>query len=99
MEWLREENRGLTRMTFVSGVMFLASVAAAIVSRMLTDSYLPDLLMATSIVLALVLGSALATERAVVAQSVRIKKIEDRLAALKENANEKQSASADRPLD
>jgi ABC-type bacteriocin/lantibiotic exporter with double-glycine peptidase domain len=85
MEWLREENRKLTRMTFLSAVLFLASIVATIVSRVLTDGYIPDLLMATSVVLALVLGSAIATERAIVTQSVRIKKLEDRLAALEEN--------------
>jgi hypothetical protein len=45
----------------------------------------------------LVLGSALATERAVVAQSVRIKKLEDRLASLEENAEEEQATEADQP--
>ena len=74
MEWLRDENRKLTRMTFLSTVLFLASIAAAIVSRVMTDDYLPDLLMAISVLMALVLGWGLATERAIVAQSVRIKK-------------------------
>ena len=81
MEWLRDENRKLTRMTLLSTVLFLASIAAAIVSRVMTDDYLPDLLMAISVLMALVLGWGLATERAIVAQSVRIKKLHDRLAA------------------
>jgi hypothetical protein len=97
MEWLREENRRLTRMTFLSGIMFLGSLIATVVSRVMTDGHIPDLLTATSVVLALVLGSALATERAVVAQSVRIKKLEDRLASLEENADEEQAVEADQP--
>lgn len=86
MEWLREENRGLTRMTFLSGVMLLTSVTGAVVSRLFASGHLPDLLIATSVLFAFVLGSAIATERAVIAQSVRTKHLEDRLASLEEKA-------------
>jgi hypothetical protein len=82
MEWLREENRGLTRISFLSGVALLISVVATIVSRFVTDNHLADLFMLAALLFAFITGGAQATERATNSACVRINRLEARVTTL-----------------
>jgi hypothetical protein len=82
------ENRALTRIIFLSAGGFLVCVSAAIVSQLVPESWPTSwpvsVLIMSSIILALVNASMLATQRGLDAQGVRIKRLEERLAELEQ---------------
>jgi hypothetical protein len=81
MEWLREENRRLTRMTMLSGIALVLGVIGAI-PVCVSSGPLPLWMVAVLLLLAFIAGSARATELAVVAACDRIRQLENRVAAL-----------------